>query len=255
MGSVSRLSTRGLILTFLLQVGFINVVRSQPLDYKTIFGSDWQKAESFISENRSWIEPELNKFNVPYAIAIAVIFPELVRYSALMDKMEITLLKTLYINLGDEYADFSIGHFQMKPSFAEKIREYAIKGMGRRSKELFRSKSEYSETRLFRSSIVDDLENPKAQLNYLIAFFKICESRFNLRQRDEFDKVRFIATAYNYGFFRSAEKIDSMKEKRFFTSRLFSSDNYSYSDISVFWYSAFIKNNPGYNSAIIKKSR
>ena len=38
-----------------------------------------------------------------------VIFPELVRYSAIRDKMEITLLKTLYRNLGEDYADFSVG--------------------------------------------------------------------------------------------------------------------------------------------------
>ena len=54
-------------------------------------------------------------------MAIAVVFPELIRYSALRDKIEITLLKSLYIYKGDDYADFSIGQFQMKPSFAELI--------------------------------------------------------------------------------------------------------------------------------------
>ena len=92
---------------------------SQSLNYPEIFGDDWKKAMLFESENRSWMEPILAKNHISYPLAVAVIFPELVRYSALRDKMEITLLKALYINLGDDYANFSIGQFQMKPSFAE----------------------------------------------------------------------------------------------------------------------------------------
>ena len=91
--------------------------RSQ-INYRETFGRDWDKALSFVAENRNWIAPELEQYNVSYPVAIAVIFPELVRYSALRDKIEITLLKALYINLGEEYANFSIGPFQMKPSFA-----------------------------------------------------------------------------------------------------------------------------------------
>ena len=45
------------------------------------------------------MQPVLEKNHISYPIAIAVIFPELVRYSALRDKMEITLLKTLYNSL------------------------------------------------------------------------------------------------------------------------------------------------------------
>ena len=43
---------------------------------------------------------------------MSVVFPELVRYSALRDKMEITLLKALYINVGRDYANFSLAIFR-----------------------------------------------------------------------------------------------------------------------------------------------
>jgi transposase len=36
----------------------------------------------------SWIKPALAEYGIPYHEAIAVVFPELVRYSALRDKME-----------------------------------------------------------------------------------------------------------------------------------------------------------------------
>ena len=81
-----------------------------------------------------------DKYDVSYPMAIAVVFPEIVRYSAIRDKIEITLLKALYINLGEDYADFSIGQFQMKPSFAEALHKKApmLKG---RLRKLFQEKS------------------------------------------------------------------------------------------------------------------
>ena len=98
------------LFTFLLIPYFSS---AQQLDYRAIFGDDWQRAEQFLVENRKWIEPELTAYKIDFNEAMAVVFPELVRYSALRDFMETTLLKALYINLGEEYADFSIGQFQI----------------------------------------------------------------------------------------------------------------------------------------------
>jgi len=123
----------GLLVLFILVTGLTSLSFSQSLNYPQIFGDDWKKAMLFESENRSWMEPVLAKNHISYPLAIAIIFPELVRYSALRDKMEITLLKALYINLGENYANFSIGQFQMKPSFAEMVREQAPDALGRRS--------------------------------------------------------------------------------------------------------------------------
>jgi hypothetical protein len=79
-----------LIVCFLFLICRLNTVYSQPIDYSEVFGSDWDKAIEFEKENRNWMDSILEKNNIPYDIAIAVIFPELVRYSALRDKMEIT---------------------------------------------------------------------------------------------------------------------------------------------------------------------
>jgi len=209
---------------------------AQSLDYPEIFGQDWKKAELFVKENEQWMRPALDKYNIPYNEAIAVIFPELVRYSALRDKMEITLLKALYVNLGAEYANFSVGHFQMKPSFAEKVREISQSVLGRRTKNLFRGKAGKMNTADYRAAIVADLEDPKMQLNYLIVFFMICEEKFELKGMDISARLRFLATAYNSGFYRSQEEIKGMEDKKFFNTKLFKTENYSYADISLFWY-------------------
>lgn len=208
---------------------------SQQTDYKKIFGTDWAKAEAFVSENKNWMKQLSGKYDVEYSEAIAMVFPELVRYSALRDKMEITLLKALYINLGEDYANFSIGQFQMKPSFAEALHKKApmLKG---RLKKLFQEKSKSDDIKKYRSAIVRDLENPESQFLYLIAFLKICENVYPLEDIDEDERLRFLATAYNYSFQKSFDEVNKMTGKKFFYTKLVRGDSYSYADISVYWY-------------------
>jgi hypothetical protein len=225
-----------LFIISLLLAGFLNQTSAQPINYQEIFGQDWKKAESFVSENEQWMKSALEKYNIPFNVAIAVIFPELIRYSALRDKIEITLLKALYINLGTKYANFSIEHFQMKPSFAEKVREMAPSVMGRGTRYFFKNKSEYADSAEFRASVVADLEDPRMQLNYLILFLKICENRFDLKDADETSKLRFLATAYNCGFYKSQLEIELMEDKKFFNANLIKAECYSYADVSLYWY-------------------
>jgi len=208
----------------------------QSINYPEIFGDDWKKAEAFEKDNRSRIKPVLEQNHISYQMAIAVIFPELIRYSALRDKMEISLLKTLYVNLGEYYANFSIGQLQMKPSFAEAIREQAPSALGRKSEIIFQDSSEFDDIKNYRKSIVTDLEDTMTQFNYLVAFFKICEKRFKTNKMDEITQVRFLATVYNYGIDKTAEQVDFMIHKKFYNTKLFSTENYCYSDVSLFWY-------------------
>ena len=227
-------------LVFLLATGFAcSMDISQSLNYPQIFGDDWTKALQFESENRSWMEPILEKNNISYPLAVAVIFPELVRYSALRDKMEITLLKALYINLGDNYANFSIGQFQMKPSFAEMIREQANSVLNRRSGINLKRRSDYDDIKDYRRSIVKDLEDPKTEFSYLVAFIKICEKNFRTNRMDEISGLKFLATAYNFGIDKNSAEIEKMIDKKFFNTKLFKTENYSYADVSLFWYKQY----------------
>ena len=232
---------RYILICFLVaSTGFL---QSQSLNYAEIFGDDWNKALTFESENKSWMEPLLAENGIPYPVAIAVIFPELVRYSALRDKMEITVLKALYINLGDEYANFSIGRFQMKPSFAWMIREQSAVFIGRKSGSLFKQEHKNDDIRDYRKKIIEDLEDPQTQFNYLIAFLKICEKKYRLNRKDESGKIRFLSTAYNYGIDKTATRIDSMINRKFFNTKLFSTENYSYADVSIYWYNQYQSEN------------
>ncbi len=230
---------RTLLLFFLLTV-YLKSGWSQSIDYQELFGDDWKKATAFEKANRSWMEPALAKQNISYPLAVSIIFPELVRYSALQDKIEITLLKALYVNLGDEYADFSIGQFQMKPSFAELIRKKASDVPENKLKISFKNISDYDDIQDFRKDIVSDLEDPKSQICYLIAFIKICERNFNTGSKDEISAIRFLATAYNFGIDKNEKEIEHMIGKKFFNTKLIKTENYSYADVALFWYKQYI---------------
>jgi hypothetical protein len=216
-----------------------NTVSSQSINYQKLFGDDWKKAQVFEKENRSWMATLLAKNHISYPLAIAIVYPELVRYSALRDQMEITMLKTLYVNLGEDYANFSIGQFQMKPSFAEMIRELWPAVSGKRSGIIFRQKPDFDDIKDFRKSIVADLEDVRSEFNYLIAFIKLCEKKYKINRNDELVRLKFLATAYNYGIDKSFPQIESMTDKKFFNTRLFRIENYSYANVSLFWYMEF----------------
>ncbi len=225
------------ILSFiLLFFGILDHGYGQSLNYSDIFGDDWKKASVYVTENREWMEVFLVRNNIPYPEAIAVIFPELVRYSALRDKMETSILKTLYVNLGETYANFSIGVFQMKPSFAAYIREETKPVSGKYSEITFKKSKNYDDIRDFRKEIVADLEDPAQQLKYLAAFFFLCEKRYRVSRMDEPDRIKFLAAAYNCGIDKDRKSIENMTGKKFFNTKLFRTENYSYADVSLFWY-------------------
>ncbi len=215
---------------------------SQEADYKSIFGKDWDKAGSFVAENETWMKQLAKKYDVSYPEAVALVFPELIRYSALRDKIEITLLKSLYIYKGDEYANFSIGRFQMKPSFAEAIHRKVPLLRGR-IRNQFMGKITDEDIRKYRASIVKELEQPESQFLYLIAFLKICGSVYNLKEMNEKERLKFLATAYNYSFEKSFDEVNKMTDKKFFYTSLIKAESYSYADISAFWYRNYRKNN------------
>lgn len=162
--------------------------------------------------------------------------------------MEITVLKTLYVNLGEEYANFSIGQFQMKPSFAEMIRDKAPVYMGRKAALTFKNKSDYVNIREYRKSIIKDLEDPKTQIYYLIAFIKISDKSFKISRKDELFRVKFLATTYNYGLDKKPVEIEKMIDRKFFNTKLFRTENYSYADVSLFWYNQYMTS--GFNKLL-----
>jgi len=58
---------------------------------------------------------------------LSIVFPELIRFNAIQDKIETFALQSLYVKYGKDYANFSVGPFQVKPSFAESLEKDFVK--------------------------------------------------------------------------------------------------------------------------------
>ncbi len=194
-------------------------VPGKEMDFAVYYGKNWENARSFVAENSFWMVSLAREAGVDPALAVAVVFPELVRYDALRDRMELTLLKTLYTHYGREYADFSVGRFQIKPSCAEDIlrelRNGGPRKLERRLHHLHRGASDHA----LRTAILRDMEDPRTQFLYVVAVIRILDRRFpHFSDQENAVKIPFYATAYNCGFMNSeVDILKLMGEKNFHT--------------------------------------
>jgi hypothetical protein len=212
-----------------LSLFFVIQVYSQQLNYKEVFGNHYQLAEDFINSN-NWIADTLKSNGIDPCTGLAIIFPELIRYSSIRDKIETAALKSLYIQYGKDYADFSIGQFQMKPSFAEEIEKEYIKWKG-----LSIEGTDTTSCAASRKERVNRLNSSEGQVMYLCMFIKLMKG--NLKQISllgKTEEIRLMAAAYNYGFKTDIKTLKEISQKRFFYIGIIASETkFNYSDISV----------------------
>jgi len=110
-------------------------------------------------------EPNASTF---FTLSIAA--PEVIRFHRLSDLMEVQALRLLYADLGSDKVDFSVGLFQMKPSFIEELEK-------RLKEDLVLSRSfegliEYAANSPaeIRASRIDRILDPCQSQQYLKAF-------------------------------------------------------------------------------------
>lgn len=180
------------------------------------------------------------KYHTDTSVVSAIVFPELIRYSIYKDFLETNLLEYLYIDYGSKASDFSIGLFQIKPSFVEQLEKEvaAQKEMNRFS---FITVFKSSDIKEIRSERLARLKSIEWQIEYVNCFYTLMEFKFgDINFPDIRDKIRFYSTAYNHGFNCSDSEIYVWENKKTFPHGYRSSRvNYSYSDISILFYDLF----------------
>lgn len=210
---------------------------TEEIQYHKIFGESFIKAESFLSENK-WMKDTLFKRGIDAEFALSIVFPELIRYSKLFDLIEVSALKTLYLQFGKTYSNFSIGRFQMKPSFAESI-----------EKDWNLLKNKPKALSMFLFDTLDNIQNRKArlvrlenihgQLLYLSMFIFIVKSAHSIEFKNKEEMLLFYSTAYNYSYSVSSKAIISKIYRKSFHTDVFETpltNFYCYSDIALFYY-------------------
>lgn len=211
---------------------------AQEIKLAPTFGSDYRNARKWV-ENNKWIADSLNIYGVPPAEALPIVFPELIRYSAVWDRMEVTGLIVLYIRFGNAYADFSVGHFQMKPSFVVELEKEAPQYLTPKEIGLMCPELQHGEdTNGARAKRVNDLTYTLSETRYLALFYKICLAKFSeLEQASSSDRLRFLATAYNCGFQWPKGYISQqMSKKHFPLSNGWFHGTCNYASVSLAWW-------------------
>lgn len=199
-------------------------------DYKKVFGDKYTWAVDWLNQNDGVIKEYATAFNIPDKELKAIVFPELIRYNSFFNALEIESLKFLYVNEGKAYADFSVGYFQMKPSFGEMIEMDARNLLPERYQLSSGWNAAATDNEQSRRERVKRLSNVRHQLIYLCAFYKICENRFrSWHFGSAEDKIRMFATCYNAGYKLADNKLVSFLEKKNFYQ-------YNYSSISAYYY-------------------
>lgn len=222
------------VVVFWALLPFVSNGQKRPLivalDYKCVFGNKYDDALLFISKE-TWISDSLAIHAIDPKFALAIVFPELIRFSSLQNYIELQGLFTLYVQYGASYANFSVGRFQMKPTFAEQVerdRRLYLKDEVFRAINIFDSSA-------FRLQRVKRLQSMHWQVQYLIWFIKVMDRKFEkLEWKSPEEKLKFYATAYNCGYQHSETYIRSKMNINSFHTELFTSTlKYNYSDISA----------------------
>lgn len=174
-------------------------------------GNRYYDAVDYLLKN-PWMSDTLIEQKINPALAYGIVFPGLVRYSALRDIMEAGAFRALYVQRGRKYDHYTVGRFQMKPSFAELVERTVSR------QKLTQYTFDLKNNSKARSMRVKRLDSPEWQLRYLMYFIRIMDKRFaHVKWKSEDDKVRFYSTAFNVGYNRDERTIRRMMNPR--TSR------------------------------------
>ena len=204
------------------------------INYQKEFGGDWDTAVNFVNAHHEEWKQEFDLFGVDSRIAEAIVFPELIRYSMWQDEIERAAVNGLYVTKGREGADFSIGRFQMKPSFAEEVEQAWNRSSLSKEYGFVFNLQQNNEARRSRIRRLDTMQG---QCRYLAIFIRLQQQRHpKLSQLPVKEQVRFLATAYNRSFSASYEQIRKMQRERHFHTDVIKTRStrcYCYADIAV----------------------
>ncbi len=167
----------------------------------------------------------------------SLVFPEVMRYNSLKDDIETESLKTLYVQFGQEYANFSIGIFQMKPTFALEVETKAKQLLSDSIYKELQLMYENTDEESIREERVERLQDNEWQLVYLTAFICICNELYkNKKFETTTEKLQYYATVYNAGFDKTEDYIyKKIKQDNFYLQQGMPNKKFKYGAIAA-WY-------------------
>jgi hypothetical protein len=168
----------------------------------------------------------------------SLVFPEVMRFNELKDDIETESLLTLYTQFGKEYANFSIGLFQMKPSFAEEVEQKAEQLLAPSICKELQLTYETADAATMREQRVERMRDADWQLIYLTAFICICNELYKQKLfSGDTEKMQWYAAVYNAGFNKTEAYITKkLKQENFYWQQGMPEKKFRYAAIATWFY-------------------
>lgn len=192
------------------------------------------KAIDFYDKHHLFLDSISSKFNCSTSTLIALVGPELTYYSYLKDGLETLAAEMFYAELGKSYGNFSIGLFQMKPSFIEELEHQVRLNEGEYANFTFIiSYLDELPPKEIRKERVNRIKDIRWPYIYLCLFHKICEQKtMSLNFKSEENQLKYFATLYNTGIYTTRNDTLEMLKKKLFP-RCIDCTKYNYAEISL----------------------
>ena len=221
-----------------LIIGVLSLSLISENNFKALYPNQYNDGLQFLEEIEPKVIKTAMKYGIPSDELLAIVFPECCRYSKIKDYIESGTLEYFYVESGSVGADFSIGHFQMKPSFVERLE--TLVRTDSETLEDFASISVYDTKTLAneRRERLRRMQNLDWQLNYISCFYTHLESKYiNTNWASDKERVAFYATCYNRGFWKEEEQLKKQQDLPCFpTGEVDENNNASYASIAVDYY-------------------
>jgi hypothetical protein len=226
-------------LAVLLSISFVYIKKrvTNP-DFGALFGSKAGKAAAILQQQQASFDTCAKLCGQNSRFMQSIVFPEVMRYNSIKDGIEAESLRTLYVEFGKDYANFSIGLFQMKPTFAETVETKAKQLLpGSIYNELQLAYTATSEEDI-RMERVERLQDTEYQLIYLTAFVAICNTLYKDKYfSNETERLQWYATVYNAGFDKADSYISTkIKQDNFYLQQGMPEKKFRYAAVAAWFY-------------------
>jgi hypothetical protein len=220
------------ILTFLCAISISPFLEGQSITYQKSYPNEFISTIEFYKKNKSKFT-DIDK-HLGTEFTFSIVAPEISQYGVISDLAQTYSLKVMYVQGGKDYSDFSIGYFQMKPSFIEKL-ETEIVSDNNLSSQFGFCLFPDPENREARVTRIERLEQLDWQITYLKIFLEIMKLRTTVISfQNNTEKLKYFATAYNLGFEKSKTQIEKNFQSKQFPH--FCSLRFNYSEVSIEFY-------------------
>lgn len=224
-------------LTTILICITVNICLGQ-VNPEQYFGDSYVDALNYCKTHKDDFNRIEKDFSIDQQLASAIVFPEFIRYNRFRDFAETSALELLYIKHGKEVADFSIGRFQMKPSFIETMEALVQKDSTLIDE--FNNVVNYTTTdnTEIRKTRLDRLKSEEWQFQYLACFIKLAEKAYsNYIDENTEQRLLILSSAYNRGFGATYNEIKILSENKTFPYGNKHFGRYSYYDVAKYYHS------------------